>query len=262
MGQKLAGKRYDGRRLGSFLHSLPAEALSRRGLSKQGALFTGANGGTILVRRVNPTSRATEGARGGSYRSAWNRHGGARGRHETSEDGTISMKAPPAVANDDQARGVSIQNAERRCRATNAKARSQGTYGNAGERVHRDRIGRSGRERIAAPPLAGSGRANGSGPVRVPAPGDGSRWKNARERAPRSPCSVEQVDGSVERRTPRTRRRKLPNRQFQRELFVWIQSHSSAKRILYGPQRDALGSPGIPAVGDGLGEWTERSEPD
>jgi len=204
MGQKLAGKRYDGRRLGSFLHSLPAEALSRRGLSKQGALFTGANGGTILVRRVNPTSRATEGARGGSYRSAWNRHGGARGRHETSEDGTISMKAPPAVANDDQARGVSIQNAERRCRATNAKARSQGTYGNAGERVHRDRIGRSGRERIAAPPLAGSGRANGSGPVRVPAPGDGSRWKNARERAPRSPCSVEQVDGSVERRTPRT----------------------------------------------------------
>jgi len=215
MGQKLAGKRYDGRRLGSFLHSLPAEALSRRGLSKQGALFTGANGGTILVRRVNPTSRATEGARGGSYRSAWNRHGGARGRHETSEDGTISMKAPPAVANDDQARGVSIQNAERRCRATNAKARSQGTYGNAGERVHRDRIGRSGRERIAAPPLAGSGRANGSGPVRVPAPGDGSRWKNARERAPRSPCSVEQVDGSVERRTPRTRREVVGQRQFQ-----------------------------------------------
>jgi len=231
MGQKLAGKRYDGRRLGSFLHSLPAEALSRRGLSKQGALFTGANGGTILVRRVNPTSRATEGARGGSYRSAWNRHGGARGRHETSEDGTISMKAPPAVANDDQARGVSIQNAERRCRATNAKARSQGTYGNAGERVHRDRIGRSGRERIAAPPLAGSGRANGSGPVRVPAPGDGSRWKNARERAPRSPCSVEQVDGSVERRTPRTRSQ-------------------------YPEERTSIETPSVVASESGLGQWS------
>jgi hypothetical protein len=185
MGQKLAGKRYDGRRLGSFLHSLPAETLSLRGLSKQGALFTGANGGTILVRRVNPTSRATEGARGGSYRSAWNRHGGARGRHETSEDGTISMKAPPAVANDDQARGVSIQNAERRCRATNAKARSQGTYGNLGERVHRDRIGRSGRERIAAPPLPSPSNANCPGQVKSSHAARGCTVRNTRESAHR-----------------------------------------------------------------------------
>jgi hypothetical protein len=34
----------------------------------------------------------------------------------TSEDGTISVKAPPAVATDDQARGVSIQGAVRRRR--------------------------------------------------------------------------------------------------------------------------------------------------
>jgi len=32
------------------------------------------------------------------------------------KDGTISVKAPPAVATDDQARGVSIQDAERRRR--------------------------------------------------------------------------------------------------------------------------------------------------
>jgi len=85
--------------------------LSRRDTLSRGALFTGANGGTILVRRVNPTSRATDGACGGSYRSAWNRHGGARGRHETSEDGTISMKAPPAVAKRPSAGG---QHPERR----------------------------------------------------------------------------------------------------------------------------------------------------
>jgi len=58
----------------------------------------GENGGTILVRRVKPTTRIVDGARGGSCRSAWNRPGGARGRQGTSEDGTISVKAPPAVA--------------------------------------------------------------------------------------------------------------------------------------------------------------------
>jgi hypothetical protein len=42
-----------------------------------------------------------------------------------SEDGTISVKAPPAVARDDQARGVSIQNAVRRCRTGNAQVRLQ-----------------------------------------------------------------------------------------------------------------------------------------
>jgi len=41
---------------------------------------TGEDGGTTLVTRVKPTPDALEGVRGGSYRSAWNRTGGARGR--------------------------------------------------------------------------------------------------------------------------------------------------------------------------------------
>jgi len=151
----------------------------------------GENGGTILVRRVKPTSCVGEGARGGSYRSAWNRHGGARGRQGTPEDGTISVKAPPAVARDDQARGVSIQNAERRCRAGSSGMVPVGSRVYRGNRVHRSRIGRSGRKRIAALILPGSGRANGSGPGEAPAPERRSRWKNARERAPRSPCQTQ-----------------------------------------------------------------------
>jgi hypothetical protein len=61
-------------------------------------LERGEDGGTILVSRVKPTARAADGTYGGSYRSAWNRSGGARGRQGTSEDGTMSVKAPPAVA--------------------------------------------------------------------------------------------------------------------------------------------------------------------
>jgi len=59
---------------------------------------TGEDGGTILVRRVKPYTVRQRGRRCGSRRSAWNRRAGARGRQGTSEDGTISMKAPPAVA--------------------------------------------------------------------------------------------------------------------------------------------------------------------
>jgi hypothetical protein len=108
MGQRFAGK--TARRKASWVvppFSPHGEKLSSRG----------ENGGTILVRRVKPSRCTTERAHGGSYRSAWNRRGGARGRQGTSEDGTISVKAPPAVARDDQARGVRIQNAGRRYRA-------------------------------------------------------------------------------------------------------------------------------------------------
>jgi hypothetical protein len=89
MGQRLAGNA--ARRKASWVvppFSPQGEKLSSRG----------ENGGTILVRRVKPTTRIVDGARGGSCRSAWNRPGGARGRQGTSEDGTISVKAPPAVA--------------------------------------------------------------------------------------------------------------------------------------------------------------------
>jgi len=52
---------------------------------------------------------------------------------ETPEDGTISVKAPPAVATDDQARGVSIQNAERCCRVASSDAVSVGSSRKGGE---------------------------------------------------------------------------------------------------------------------------------
>jgi len=89
MGQRLAGNAI--RRKASWV--VPPFSPQGEKLS-----FTGENGGTILVRRVKPTTRILEDARGGSCRSAWNRHGGARGRQGTSEDGTITVKAPPAVA--------------------------------------------------------------------------------------------------------------------------------------------------------------------
>jgi len=94
----------------------------------------GEDGGAILVRRVNPSSCSRDRARGGSCRSAWNRCDGARGRHGTSEDGTISVKAPPAVARCDEARGVSIQNAERRCRAVCSGAVPESAMAGSGDR--------------------------------------------------------------------------------------------------------------------------------
>jgi len=72
----------------------------------------GEDGGAILVRRVNPSSCSRDRARGGSCRSAWNRCDGARGRHGTSENGTISVKAPPACRKMRQ--GAGGQHPERR----------------------------------------------------------------------------------------------------------------------------------------------------
>jgi len=140
---------------------------SRERSSPLGQSLGGKNGGTILVRRVKPTTRTLEGARGGSCRSAWNRPGGARGRHGTSEDGTISVKAPPAVAlgrpsaggqHPERCEALPYRKARVRFQRWRCKRRHHG------KRVHRGRIGQSGRKRIAASPLPGSGRANGSGP--------------------------------------------------------------------------------------------------
>jgi len=52
--------------------------------------------------------------------------------------------------------------------------------------MHRGRISRSERKRIAVLPLSGSGRANGSGPARALTPNEG-RGETTRKRAPRSP---------------------------------------------------------------------------
>jgi hypothetical protein len=179
------GTRHDGRRLGSFLHPLSGGRIA------PAPPFGGGRWDDPGLAGESDTPRIKIGAWGGSCRSAWNRNGGACGRQWTSEDGTISVKAPPAVARDDQARGVSIQNAERRCRAGSSGMVPVGSRVYRGNRVHRSRIGRSGRKRIAALILPGSGRANGSGPGEAPAPERRSRWKNARERAPRSPCQTQ-----------------------------------------------------------------------
>jgi len=131
MGESPQDSRHDGRRLGSFLLSLLSGEEKALLSSERRERWDdpGQAGETDLVRQ--------RGARGGSCRSAWNRHGGARGRQGTSEDGTISVKAPPAVALGRPSAGG--QHPERRealpCR--NARARFQRTYGDAGERVHR-----------------------------------------------------------------------------------------------------------------------------
>jgi len=82
----------------------------------------GEDGGAILVRRVNPSSCSRDRARGGSCRSAWNRCDGARGRQGTSEDGTISVKAPPAVAHANR-RGGSASRTPRGVAVLQARAR-------------------------------------------------------------------------------------------------------------------------------------------
>jgi len=107
------GTRHDGRHPGSFLHPLSL----RRG-------FTLPRGRTVgrSWQSDEPGSGILKNARGGSYRSAWNRRGGVRRRQRVSEDGTISVKAPPAVATVDQARGVRIQGAVRRRRVASSGA--------------------------------------------------------------------------------------------------------------------------------------------
>jgi hypothetical protein len=150
---------------------------------------TGEDGGTILVRRVNPSSYAAESHAKrqlsvGLEPIRWCPRAtrDVRGRDDFGE-GSSSRRI------DDQARGVRIQNAVRRCRAecqgtVPQAARESETAG--GERMHRGRISRSERKRIAVLPLSGSGRANGSGPARALTPNEG-RGETTRKRAPRSP---------------------------------------------------------------------------
>jgi hypothetical protein len=98
--------RHDGRRLGSFLHSLSVGEDSTP------------HGGGRWDDPGHAGESDSERSRGRAGRqlpvglepSRW-----CPRATRTSEDGTISVKAPPAVATDDQARGVSIQDAER-CR--------------------------------------------------------------------------------------------------------------------------------------------------
>jgi hypothetical protein len=94
-------------------------------------------------------------------------------------------------------RRVSIQGAERRRRAGSRRAVPGLRTRGLGERVHRDRIGRSGRERIAAPTLPGPSSANCTGSRRAPTPYDVARDETERRKAadrlvPRSPCSLKQ----------------------------------------------------------------------
>jgi hypothetical protein len=163
--------RYDGRRLGSFLHSLSKEERNSP---------PGEDGGTILVRRVKPSSCATDACEAAAVGRLGTDAMVPEDDNGTSADGTISVKAPPAVATDDQARGVSIQNAARRCRTAGSGTVPRVANGNVGgvprgQRMHRRRNSQSERERIAAFPLSSSGRANGSGPARAPTPNEGSR---------------------------------------------------------------------------------------
>jgi len=78
--------------------------------------------------RVNPAACCHRGTRGGSYRSAWNRSGGARGRQRASSPGFVSVKAPPADRVCGKVRGVSIQGAARRRRAGKLTRGSGGSH--------------------------------------------------------------------------------------------------------------------------------------
>jgi len=121
--RKPQGQRHDGRRLGSFLHSLSKEERSSP---------SGEDGGTILVRRVKPSSWATDAHEAAAVGRLGTDPMVPEDDNGTSADGTISVKAPPAVARDDQARGVSIQNAARRCRTAGSGTVPRVTNGDVG----------------------------------------------------------------------------------------------------------------------------------
>jgi len=98
--------RHDGRRLGSFLHSLSVgeDSLSYGGGRWDDPGHAGESDSECRRRRAERQLPV------GLEPKRW-----CPRATRASEDGTISVKAPPAVATDDQARGVSIQDAER-CR--------------------------------------------------------------------------------------------------------------------------------------------------
>jgi len=100
-------KRHDGRRLGSFLHSLSVgeDSLSYGGGRWDDPGHAGESDSGCCRRHTGRQLPV------GLEPNRW-----CPRATRTSEDGTISVKAPPAVATDDQARGVSIQDAERRRR--------------------------------------------------------------------------------------------------------------------------------------------------
>jgi len=178
--------RHDGRRLGSFLHSLPSIVASTSG-----------ERGSLASRRGRTVERSCSGGSNQSYAqqmrvrrklpvglepTRWcpRTTRDVRGRDDIGE-GSSSRRTCG------QARGVRIQNAVRRCHTTNCSGVAlDRPSGRQGQRMRRRRIDRSGRERIAAPTFDGSGRANGSGPSRAPTPDEGSRCKTRDERAPRS----------------------------------------------------------------------------
>jgi len=150
--------RHDGRRLGSFLLSL----LRERRLSERGERWDdpGQAGETDHAHRrrctgrqlpvgLEPTRwcpRTTRDVRG---RDDFGEGSSSRRIGTTKREGSAS-RTP---------RGVAVPQSS----GTVPEGRAV-TSEDAGKRVHRGRIGRSGRKRIAAPPLPGSGRANGTGP--------------------------------------------------------------------------------------------------
>jgi len=132
--------RHDGRRLGSFLHSLSVG---------EDSLPTGEDGGTILVTRVNPTPNALE-ARGAA---ATGRLGtepvvpeddkDVRGRDDFGEGSSSRRNRRPSARGQHPGR----REASPRRMLGHGTGRPTGKLEN---RVHRDWIGQSRRKRIAA----------------------------------------------------------------------------------------------------------------
>jgi hypothetical protein len=149
--------------------------LSRR-RARESHSPAGEDGGAILVRRVNPSSCSRDSCTRRQLsvglepmrwcpRTTWD----VRGRDDFGEGSSSCRKVR---------RGAGGQHPERRealpCRMLGRGSRVR-HGGLRGQRVHRSRIGRSGRKRIAALTFTGSGRANGSGPARALTPNEGSR---------------------------------------------------------------------------------------
>jgi hypothetical protein len=121
-------------------------AKARRGTRHDGRR-SGSKGPT--APQVNPPSCVIE-----AYEAAATGRLGTEavvpeGRQRASESGLVSVKAPPAVAACEEARGVSIQGAARRRRAGKLTRGSGGSHAKPEKRVHRGEVERSGRARIA-----------------------------------------------------------------------------------------------------------------
>lgn len=193
---KRARPKLRGRRDGESRHAAPRGPDTTEGAlvfcgPREGVPFSGKRRGilAVQVKHAGFVAAQAEARLGNaSCRPAGAGEAVPGARQRASEDGSSSVKAPPAVLRRNSAfaaRGVKSPEQTSYARVATRPPRAHAErerHGKSDRRTQRcvtggtrrDGIGRSWRERTAAPPLHGSASANCVGPRRVPAPHEGA----------------------------------------------------------------------------------------